>query len=179
MSLSKLGLPGVRTGIVVASEEIVEMVARVNAVMSLAPGGIGTAIVTDVVHSGEIIRIGREIIRPFYEGKARAALEQIHTCFEGVEYHVHKTEGAFFVWLWFPNLPITSGQLYERLKQRGVLIIPGHYFFPGFREPWSHVNECIRVSYAQDHRTVAEGIRAIAEEVKRATNRSARSEYPA
>jgi len=178
MSLSKLGLPGVRTGIVIASEEIVTMVARVNAVMSLAPGGIGTGIVADQVRSGEIIRIGREIIRPFYEGKAKAALEQIHACFEGVEYHVHKPEGAFFVWLWFPNLPITSHLLYERLKQRDVLIIPGHYFFPGLRESWPHANECIRVNYAQDHRIVAGGIRAIAEEVKRATNHSAGSESP-
>jgi valine--pyruvate aminotransferase len=168
MSLSKLGLPGVRTGIVIASQEIVEMVARVNAVMSLAPGGVGPAIIAELVRSGEILRIGREIIRPFYRNKSQQVLEQIHRCFKGLDYHVHQPEGAFFVWMWFPSLPVTNQQLYERLKHRGVLIVPGHYFFPGLSEPWPHVHECIRVNYAQDDRIVTAGIHIIAEEVKRA-----------
>ena len=69
MSLSKLGLPGVRTGIVIAREEIIEMVARVNAVMSLAPGGVGPALLTDMIRSGEIIDLSRDVVRPFYERK--------------------------------------------------------------------------------------------------------------
>ena len=168
MSLSKLGLPGVRTGVVVASEEIVEMVARANAVMSLAPGGVGTALVTDLIRSGEVIRMSRDVIRPFYEHKMQEAVAQVHKCFAGLDYHIHKPEGAFFMWLWFPNLPITSQQLYERLKQRNVFVVPGHYSFPGLAEPWSHTNECLRVSYAQDARIVAAGIQAIADEVRRA-----------
>ena len=168
MSLSKLGLPGARTGIVIARREVIEMVARVNAVMSLAPGGVGPAILTDLVRSGRILELGREVIRPFYERKMREVVQQIHECFEGVDYRLHQPEGAFFVWLWFPNLPITSPQLYERLKQRNVLVVPGHYFFPGLTEPWSHTNECLRVNYAQDSQVVAAGIHIIAEEVKRA-----------
>ena len=168
MSLSKLGLPGTRTGIVIAREEIIEMVARVNAVMSLAPGGVGTAIVTDLVRSGEIIRISREVIRPFYERKVQEALKQVHECFEGLDYLVHRAEGAFFMWLWFPGLPITNQQLYERLKERHVLVIPGHYFFPGLARAWRHTSECIRVSYAQPHDLVAAGIQAIADEVRNA-----------
>jgi ABC-type lipoprotein export system ATPase subunit len=31
--------------------------------------------------------------------------------------------------LWFRNLPITTKELYERLKKRGVLVVPGEYFF--------------------------------------------------
>jgi valine--pyruvate aminotransferase len=166
MSLSKLGLPGVRTGIVVACEEITEMVARVNAVMSLAPGGVGTAIIADMVRSGAIIRMSREVVRPFYERKMQEAVARVHECFQGLDYHIHKPEGAFFLWLWFPNLPITSQQLYERLKQRNVLVVPGHYFFPGLTEPWPHTTECIRVSYAQDPKVIAAGIQAIAEELR-------------
>lgn len=170
MSLSKLGLPGVRTGIVIAREEIVEMVARVNAVMSLAPGGVGAAIATDMVLSGEILLAGREIVRPFYEKKMQEAVARVHECFGGLDYHVHKPEGAFFLWLWFPNLPIASQELYERLKQRNVLVVPGHHFFPGLSESWPHTNECLRVSYAQDATVVAAGIQAIADEVRRLTD---------
>ncbi|MBP7050498.1 MAG: valine--pyruvate transaminase [Phycisphaerae bacterium] len=171
MSLSKLGLPGVRTGIVIAREEIIEMVARANAVMSLAPGGVGTALVTDMIRSGDILRMSRDVIRPFYERKMQDAVAQVHRCFAGLDYHIHKPEGAFFLWLWFPNLPITCQQLYERLKQRNVLVVPGHYSFPGLAEPWPHTNECIRVSYAQDAKVVEAGIRAIADEVRLAGRR--------
>ncbi len=168
MSLSKLGLPAVRTGIVIAREEVAAMVARVNAVLSLAPGSVGPALVTDLVRSGEIIRLGRAVIRPFYERKMQAVLERIHACFRGLDYHVHKPEGAFFVWLWFPHLPITNQQLYERLKERNVLVVPGHYFFPGLTEPWPHVHECLRVNYSQNDEAVSAGIQAIADEVRRA-----------
>ena len=65
------------------------------------------------------------------------------------------------------GLPGGSQALYERLKQRGVLVVPGHNFFPGLAEPWSHREECIRVSYAQDAEIVARGIAIIADEVRR------------
>ncbi len=168
MSLSKLGLPGVRTGIVIARRDIIEMVARVNAVISLAPGGVGPALLLDLVRSGRIIDLGREVIQPFYRRKMQEVLRLIHEHFRGIEYRIHKPEGAFFVWLWFPDLPIKSQQLYERLKQRSVLVVPGHYFFPGLAELWPHTNECIRVNYAQDSKIASAGIPIIAKEVKRA-----------
>jgi valine--pyruvate aminotransferase len=168
MSLSKLGLPALRTGIVIANEEVITMVSRMNAVMSLAPGGMGAAIVADLVRTGEIINLSRNVITPYYQQKARITLEQVYKEMDGTDFHVHKPEGAFFLWLWFPNLPITNSELYERLKARGVLIVPGHYFFPGLKEDWRHKNECIRVNYSQDEEIVAAGIKIIAEEVKRA-----------
>jgi len=170
MSLSKLGLPALRTGIVIANEEVIGMVSRMNAVMSLAPGSMGAAIATDLVRTGEIINLSRNIITPYYQQKARATLELVYEELDGTDFHVHKPEGAFFLWLWFPNLPITTNELYERLKARGVLIVPGHYFFPGLKEKWQHKNECIRVNYSQDPETVAAGIKIIAQEVKRAYN---------
>jgi len=168
MSLSKLGLPSVRTGIVVANEEVIDMVSKVNAVMSLAPGGMGAAMATNLVRSGEIIRLSRDVIRPYYEEKVRTVVNQTFTELDGVDFYVHKPEGAFFIWLWFPDLPITNEELYQRLKKRGVLVVPGHYFFPGLKEDWQHKNECMRVNYSQDSQTVAKGIKIIAEEVKRA-----------
>jgi len=170
MSLSKLGLPALRTGIVIANEEVVGMISRMNAVMSLAPGSMGAAIARDLVRTGEIINLSRNVITPYYQQKVRTTLELVYEELDGTDFHVHKPEGAFFLWLWFPNLPITNSELYERLKARGVLIVPGHYFFPGFKEKWQHKNECIRVNYSQDAKTVAAGVKIIAEEVKRAYN---------
>ena len=45
MSLSKLGLPGARTGIVIANSDIIRQFINMTAITSLAPGGIGPAIV--------------------------------------------------------------------------------------------------------------------------------------
>ena len=167
MSLSKFGLPALRTGIVVANEEIIRTISRMTAVFSLAPGSMGAALALDLVRSGEITRISRDIIRPFYQKKAQRAVAQLKAEVEGLPIAVHKPEGALFLWLWFEGLPITSAQLYQRLKARGVLVVPGHYFFPGLdNDDWRHRQECIRVTYAQDDAVVEKGLAIIADEVR-------------
>jgi len=168
MSLSKLGLPAARTGIVIANKEIIDMVSQVNAVMSLAPGGIGAAIAFNLVHNGEIIRLSQDIIKPFYQKKAAEAVEQLSEQLDSIDFHIHKPEGAFFLWLWLRGLPISDAELYQRLKKRGVLVVPGHYFFPGLKQKWRHRQECIRINYAQDKETVSKGLAIIADEVKQA-----------
>ena len=41
-------------------------------------------------------------------------------------------------------------------------------FFPGLEnEYWQHKHECIRVTYAQDEAVVHEGVKVIADEVKK------------
>lgn len=170
LSLSKLGLPGARTGIVVASEEIVMAISGANAILSLAPGNFGAFMALDLMQSGDIIRLSEEIIRPHYYRKAQQALGYIRDEMEGIDYYVHDPEGAFFLWLWFRGLPITSQELYERLKQRGVLVVPGHYFFPGSDDGWRHRFECIRMNYAQEDHLVQAGVRIIAEEVRQCFN---------
>ena len=167
LSLSKLGLPGVRTGIIVASEEIITALTRMTAVLSLAVGSVGPVLTEQFLLSGEILSFSKEFITPFYRNKALAACEQLQQELDGIPYKIHTPEGAFFLWLWLPGLPIRSAELYERLKESGVLVISGHHFFPGVREEWRHRDECLRISYAQDEEIVTKGIRILAAEVKR------------
>ena len=167
MSLSKLGLPNLRTGIVIAREEIASAISEINGVMSLAPGGIGARMAMDMVRSGEIMQMSQEIIQPFYKRKAFQTLEWFREELGDVPCRIHKPEGALFLWLWFQDLPCSAAELYERLKARKTLIVPGHYFFPGMdHDDWSHKHECIRVTYAQDDAVVHEGVKIIANEVK-------------
>ena len=168
MSLSKLGLPGARTGIVVAREEIIKALSNINGILTLAPQSLGPALALDLVRSGAVTRLSQTVIRPYYEEKSRRAVALLREELAGVECFIHRAEGAIFLWLWFPGLPITSQELYRRLKQRGVLIIPGRYFFPGLDDdPWPHKQECIRLTYSMDDKVVQAGIRIIADEVKR------------
>jgi len=168
MSLSKVGLPAVRTGVVIARPEIIDALTGLNSVISLAVSSVGPVLLRELVETGEIIRLGREVIQPFYRNRANQALEWMRGALNGCEYHIHKPEGAFFLWLWLPELQITCAELYERLKMRGVYVLPGHHFFPGLDEAWSHRDQCIRVSYSQHEDAVREGIRIIGEEAKRA-----------
>jgi len=165
LSLSKLGLPGVRTGIIVANEELIEAYSNANTVVNLACGNLGPTITRELFSSGEILSLSRNTIRPFYKRRALEAVDLFRAELKGLPYHIHRPEGAIFLWLWFEGLPISSQELYERLKGRGVLVVPGHNFFPGMGSEWRHQQECIRVSYAQDGKTVAQGIKIIAEEV--------------
>ena len=166
MSLSKFGLPAVRTGIVVASKEIVCLLSGVNAVVNLATGSFGAMLTTEIIQSGEILRLSREVIRPFYQAKMERALACIAETFTGFPYKVHVPEGAMFLWLWFPGLPVSSRQLYERLKQRGVVVVSGDYFFPGLAPGWRHAEECLRITYSQGEEDVRQGIGVIAEEAR-------------
>lgn len=168
LSLSKIGLPGTRTGIVVAREEIAAAVSSMSAIIGLANGNIGQAIMEPLVRSGEILKLSDEVVQPYYIQKSRQARQWVDEAFDtSLPYRVHLSEGALFLWLWFEDLPISSKELYERLKARGVLIVSGHYFFFGLddSEPWRHRDECIRMTFTMDEHTVKDGIKMIAEEV--------------
>lgn len=166
LSLSKFGIPGGRTGIVVATEEIAAAIGGLNAIISLAPGDLGAALAEPLVRSGQIIELSETVVRPHYKAKIDRALGWLAEEMGEVPYRVHKPEGSFFLWMWFAGLPRGCQALYERLKDRGVIVVPGHYFFPGLQEPWDHQDECIRVSVAGDERTVREGLRIIADEIR-------------
>lgn len=168
MSLSKLGLPSVRTGIIIANEQVIQAISRLNAIISLAPANFGATLALEMVQNRDIIDLSRNSIRPYYQQRANQAVAWFHEALAGTTYYLHKPEGAFFLWLWFKDIPISSAELYQRLKARGVIVVPGHYFFPGLTEDWTHKHECLRMNYAQAENIVHEGINIIAEEVKRA-----------
>ena len=174
LSLSKIGLPGVRTGIVVASEPVIEAISASNAIMSLAPGSIGPSLIQPALQNGDVTRISNQLVKPFYRNKAWQAVDWLRQQLHGLPFRIHQPEGAIFLWLWLEGLPVTSIELYERLKHRGVLVIAGEHFFPGLQDDgsWRHRYECLRISYAGDERTVFEGIRIIADEVRQAYSSS-------
>lgn len=168
LSLSKLGLPGVRTGIVVANEEIIHAYTNASTIVNLACANLGPALSKELFRSGEILTLAQQHVAPFYREGSQRTVQWFKEALGGLPYHIHKPEGAIFLWLWFEGLPITSQELYQRLKQRGVLVVPGHNFFMGIGDDWAHKHECIRVSYAQDGDTVKQGVAIIAEEVRKA-----------
>ncbi|MFZ4766234.1 MAG: valine--pyruvate transaminase, partial [Roseimicrobium sp.] len=159
ISMSKLGLPGVRNAMIVADERIVKALSNMNAIASLANGNLGQALLLPLLRDDTLLRLSRDVVQPFYRAKSDVAVSALtHSLGEDIPWALHAREGAFFLWLWLKNLRIPAADLYERLKARDVLVIPGHYFAFGLPEPWPHAAQCLRITFSQPEEVVREGL---------------------
>ncbi len=170
MSLSKLGLPGARCGIIIADESTISAIGNMNGIISLAPGSIGPAIATEMIVRGDLLRLSQEVIKPFYQAKVSETIAIIRRYISEDRCLIHKPEGAIFLWLWFRDLPISTEALYQRLKARGVLMVPGHFFFPGLEQAWPHTHQCMRMNYVPDSDKIERAVQILAEELDNAWN---------
>ncbi len=168
LSLSKLGLPGIRAGIVVASEAVIEAFNNANSIVNLASSTVGPALLSQLLNNDTIDTLCQTVVQPFYRDRAAATLALLQRELAGLPCRVHKPEGAIFLWLWCDGLPIDSYQLYQRLKARGVLVVPGEDFFIGVEPDWQHQRQCLRLSYAAEPAVIAAGVAIIGEELRRA-----------
>ncbi|QEY25126.1 valine--pyruvate transaminase [Neisseria zalophi] len=167
-SLSKVGLPGVRTGIIVAAPEVVNAISALNAIVNLAPTRFGAAIATPLLQDGRLKTLSDNTVRPFYQQQAKLAISLIKKELADYPVRIHKPEGAIFLWLWFEGLPVSTQELYEQLKAEGTLVIPGEHFFIGIdTDTHPHTRECIRISIAQNETILSNGIAAIGKAVRR------------
>lgn len=170
LSLSKLGLPGARTGVVVAHPDITSAFSRANTVLNLACGTLGPTLIAPMLDDGSLQRLCEDSLHPFYAERRKLALRAVREGRGDLPVWVHKAEGAFFLWLWCENLPIDSLELYARLKARGVIVLPGNDFFIGTSPGWQHRRECLRLSYAGELETIEAGIALVFDELHRAYN---------
>lgn len=173
MSLSKIGLPSIRTGIVIARKEIAEAISNINAIAALASGSMGQALAEDLVRTEKLTDMAKEHVRPFYKKKSELTEAWIREAFEGTEYFYHRIEGSIFCWLYLPCLSIPSKEFYSKLKEKGVITVPGEYFFFGHEDqakglgyPHDHYDKTLRINYSGADDLVRDGIKIIAETYK-------------
>jgi valine--pyruvate aminotransferase len=166
-SLSKVGLPGVRTGIVVANPQVIKAVCAMNAVINLAPVRFGATIAKPLFDDDRIATLSNDTIKPFYQQQSTLAVRLLKHEFQDLPVKIHKPEGAMFLWVWFKDLPVSTQVLYEKLKEKGTLIIPSEHFFVGLdTNHYRHAHECIRLSVAQPDEVLQKGIGTIGEVVR-------------
>lgn len=163
MSLSKLGLPGVRTGIVIANEALIKQLSNMTSVTSLSPGGVGPAVALGLLRNNLLETMSQKMIKPFYQQRRDLTVNLLQKAIPDRRLHIHVPEGAIFLWLWFENLKVDSMTLYQKLKQRGLLIVPGRYFFPGQKQLSEHADSCIRLNYVQQEQQIRRGVGILAE----------------
>jgi len=147
MSLSKAGLPGERVGIAIGDERIIQTLEAFQTNICIHSGRYGQAIAAIAIQSGALADISVNVIRPYYQAKIallQSVLDQQMPA--SLPWYLHLGEGAIFAWLWLQDLPISDGQLYQQLKEVGVIVVPGHSFFPGLQQDWPHKHQCLRIS---------------------------------
>lgn len=171
MSLSKIGLPSLRTGIIIAEKRVITALSNLNAIVALASGSLGQAIAGDLIKDGSLVDAAKKYVKPFYYEKSIKTQNVIHKYFNGGDYSIHKSEGAIFLWLLLNDLSIPTKEFYYKLKEKGVIIVPGEYFFFGNQkdeelgsiENHPHYSKCIRMNYSRPDEEVEQGIKIISE----------------
>lgn len=169
MSLSKIGLPAIRTGIIVASEEVVDAISNINAIVSLASGSFGQVLAGEMIHTGEMVELANMVVQPYYAHKAEECQGWIRKYFDGTDYYFHRMEGSIFVWIYLPRLSIPTCKFYEILKKDGVITVPGEYSFYGHSAqlegkpyPHEHYDKCLRLNFSAPADKVEKGLAIIA-----------------
>ena len=166
-SLSKIGLPGARTGIIIASPQVIRAVSAMNAIVNLSPVRFGATIAMPLFADDRIIDLADNHIQPFYKKQSALAVRLLKEQFADLPVKIHKPEGAIFLWVWFDDLPISTTELYQILKDQGTLIIPSEHFFVGVdTDNYPHAHQCIRLSIAQNDETLQKGIATIGRVVR-------------
>lgn len=168
MSLSKVGLPSSRVGIFVGPPALMQALSSANAIVNLASPSIGQYVVQRLLASGGIMDLARESIVPFYTERAERAKNVFNENLPAeLPWRLHTWQGSYFFWLWCDGATKSSKQLYEYMKQRGVVVVPGEYFFPGQdTDNWQHARECIRINFARPDVELEAGAKLLAEAVE-------------
>jgi valine--pyruvate aminotransferase len=173
MSLSKAGLPGERVGVVIGDPQLVGVLESFQTNMCIHSPRYGQAIAAIAIASGALADIATNVIRPHYQHKFEVIENTLNQSMpKDLPWFLHRGEGAIFAWLWLKDLPITDWELYQELKQVGVIVVPGSSFFPGLREDWSHKQQCLRISLTATDAEIETGMQRLAKLVQQVYQRS-------
>lgn len=162
MSFSKAGLAGERIGVVIGQNEFIDPLKAFQANACIHAPKTGQVILIDAFKILENICLND--LKAFYVNKITMVNELFRKHLKkNVPYFLHTTEGTFFKWIWFKDLPINDWELYKKLKENRVIVVPGSTFFPGINDKWKHKEECIRISTTASNQDIRSGIKKISE----------------
>ncbi|NES87693.1 MAG: aminotransferase class I/II-fold pyridoxal phosphate-dependent enzyme, partial [Moorea sp. SIO2B7] len=167
MSLSKAGLPGERIGIAIGNPKWIEVLQSFQTNACIHASRYGQALVARAINSGVLVNISKNVICPHYQSKFEIVESTLNKLMpKDFPWFLHLGEGAIFSWLWLRDLPITDSQLYQKLKEVSVIVVPGSSFFPGLRQEWEHKHQCIRISLTATNEEIKTGMERLAQMVQ-------------
>ncbi|MEB3267640.1 MAG: valine--pyruvate transaminase [Leptolyngbya sp.] len=179
VSLSKAGLPGERIGIALGDEAVIQVLQSFQTNLCIHSSRYGQAIAARAIASGALADIAETVIRPHYGNKFTVLEDSLNTHMpKDLPWFLHRGEGAIFAWVWFDQLPISDWELYQALKQYGVITVPGSPFFPGLKEDWPHTRQCLRISLTATDAEIATGMRHLATVIEQVYQRVPQTSAP-
>lgn len=147
VSLSKAGLPGERVGIAIGHARYIEALEPFLSNTGIHSSRFGQALAAKAFLSGKLEELSAHVVKPLYLQKLQLFRDALHQHLpDEVNWYLHRVEGSLFAWLWVETQEMHDVEIYQRLKQGGLLCVPGSTFFPGLREEFPHKHRCLRFS---------------------------------
>lgn len=171
-SFSKIAFPGLRVGWCIGAESAIERLRLLKQSTDLHTDQLAQAAMAEFMRRGYLARYTAKM-KKVYRGR-------LETMEEALEKHMPEgtawthPEGGVSVWVTLPT-GVDAAELLIHLRERGVIFVPGRYFY--FQHPQPNT---LRLSFAAlDEKQIARGVQTLAELLKiefRKRQRGARSE---
>lgn len=158
-SFSKIAFPGLRVGWCVGPERVIERLRQLKQVSDLHTDQLSQATLAEFVKTGMLDKHLKRMIRIYAQ-----RLETIEKCMErhlpaGVQW-THP-EGGMSIWITLPP-GLDAAELLIHARERGVLFVPGRYFYVGSPQP-----NTLRLGFAGvEEKDIARGILTLGEVIE-------------
>ncbi len=158
-SFSKVAFPGLRVGWCVGPENVIERLRVVKQMTDLHTDQLAQATLAEFVRRGHLDRHLTRM-RKVYRSRLEA-LEKALEKYMPEETSWTHVDGGMSLWITLPP-GFDAGELLIHARERGVLFVPGRYFY--FQNPQLNT---LRLGYASlDERQIARGVQTLGELVE-------------
>lgn len=125
-SFSKIAFPGLRVGWCIGPEKVIERLRQLKQVSDLHTDQLSQATLAEFAKTGKLEKHLKRMIKLYSR-----RLDAMEKCLErhlpaGVEWT--RPEGGMSIWITLPP-GLDAGELLIHAREKGVLFIPGRYFF--------------------------------------------------
>jgi valine--pyruvate aminotransferase len=166
-SASKAGLPGERVGFAIGDPHYIGAIASFMSNSVLHAPQLPQAAVASVMRSGRLGEVTRQAISPYYRRTKELTEELLAELLpEDLKWRTHSGRGGMFSWAWIDHPWFDDIELYRRLKEKHVFVVPGRHFFVDARSialANGHATRCFRLSLSAPEKTLLEGVRHLAD----------------
>ncbi|THC54930.1 valine--pyruvate transaminase [Streptomyces sp. A1499] len=166
-SASKAGMPGERVGFAIGDPRYAGAIAAFLSNSVLHAAQLPQAALATTLREGTLDEVTRDAITPYYRGKRELMdallMEQLPP---DIAWRSHSGAGGMFAWVWIDHAWFDDVELYRRLKEKRVFVVPGRHFFVDATTtalPRGHATRCFRMSLSAPEKTLIDGVSRVAE----------------
>jgi len=158
-SFSKVAFPGLRVGWCAGPENVIERLRVVKQMTDLHTDQLAQATLAEFVRRGLLDRHLAKM-RKVYRSRLEALEHALEKYMPEETTYTH-VDGGLSLWVTLPP-GFDAGELLIHARERGVLFVPGRYFY--FQNPQLNT---LRLGYASlDERQIVRGVQALGELVE-------------